>query len=324
MLNYLLRRLVMIAISLVVIMVMTFYMLHLAPGSFLDLAQIQAGQRVTGTTQLGQTRDETAAEWEERYGTDTAPWVQALIFLRHAVVLDLGTSFRFPTTTIESLIARSFLPTFVVVFASMALALLIGVPLGIVAALRQGSVVDRGAMFVSMIGEAIPSYVLAVVLILFLAVRWPIFPTAGYGRPEQLVLPAVALALGPIAGFARYMRSALIHSLQEDYVRTAHAKGLNLRRVVLRHAIPNSLIPLITVSGPQFAFLMVGSVWIEVMFNIPGLGRLFATAVPTRDYPLVAASTLFFALLIMIMNLLVDIAYGVLDPRIRAGFAARR
>ena len=120
------------------------------------------------------------------------------------------------------------------------------------------------------------------------------------------------------------MRNSLIGVLREDYVRTGYAKGGTTQRVVWRHALRNSLIPLITVAGPQFAFLMVGSVWIETMFNIPGLGKLFASAAPTRDYPLVIASTGFFALLIMTMNLLVDIGYAFLDPRIRAGYGARR
>jgi peptide/nickel transport system permease protein len=270
-----------------------------------------------------ETQHYTAAQWEERYGSTTPPWRLVLIFLRHAAVLDLGTSFRFPTTTVQSLILRSFPPTFLVVLLAIGVALLVGVPLGILAALKQGTWIDRLAMFVSMIGQTIPSYVLAVVFILFFSVRWHMLPTSGWGSAKQAVLPVMALALGPIAGFARYMRGALIDALREDYVRTAYAKGGNLRHVLFRHALRNSLIPLITISGPQFAFLMVGSVWIETMFNIPGLGRLFATALPTRDYPLVVSSVFFFAVLIMIVNLLVDIAYGVLDPRIRASYGAR-
>ena len=206
----------------------------------------------------------------------------------------------------------------------MALALLVGIPLGIVAALRRNSLIDRLMMFISMIGQAVPSYVLAVLFILLFSVQWRALPTSGWGTLEQAVMPVLALTLGPIAGFARYMRNSLISVLQEDYVRTAYAKGGTTRKVILRHALRNSLIPLITVAGPQFAFLMVGSVWIESMFNIPGMGKLFAQAAPTRDYPLVIASTGFFALLIMLMNLLVDIGYGFLDPRIRTGYSASR
>jgi peptide/nickel transport system permease protein len=149
-------------------------------------------------------------------------------------------------------------------------------------------------------------------------------PTSGWDDPRSLVLPVFSLALGPIAGFARYMRNSLIGVLREDYIRTGYAKGGSTWQVIFSHAFRNSLIPLITVAGPQFAFLMVGTVWIESMFNIPGLGSLFATAAPMRDYPLIIASSAFFALLIMVINLLVDVSYAYLDPRIRAGYAAHR
>jgi len=325
MLKFVLRRLLMIAVSFVGVTFITFYLLEAAPGNFIELSQLQA-QQVTGTRQgQGVTgEDPTVLMWEQRYGKYTPTWKKALIFIRHAVVLDLGPSFRYPATTIESMLVDTFPVTFLVVILGMGLALLIGIPLGILAALHRNSFIDRFVMFISMIGQAVPSYVLAVLFILLFSVQLRVLPTSGWGQPAQLVMPVLALGLGPIAGYARYMRNSLIGVLREDYVRTGYAKGGTTRRVIMRHALRNSMIPLITVAGPQFAFMMNGTVWIETMFNIPGLGKLFASAAPTRDYPLVIASTGFFAILIMIMNLLVDIGYAFLDPRIRAGYATGR
>lgn len=325
MLRFILRRLFMIAISFVAVVSITFYLLHAAPGNFVELSQLAAQQVYGPRTASGvQAEDPTVMMWEKRYGKNTPIWKQIIIFLRYAVTLDLGSSFRYPTDTIESLIAKTIPKTFLLVICSMALALAIGVPLGIVAALRRNTLVDRLMMLISMVGSAIPSYVLAVLFLLLFAVHWKVLPTSGWGQPKQMILPVLSLALGPIAGFARFMRSSLIGVLREDYIRTGYAKGGSTRQIILHHALRNSLIPLVTVAGPHFAFLMVGSVWIESMFNIPGLGSLFATAAPTRDYPLVIASSAFFALLIMVINLLVDLGYTLLDPRIRAGYVGRQ
>jgi peptide/nickel transport system permease protein len=268
--------------------------------------------------------DVITGDWERRYGLGMPPWRKALIFYQHLVKLDLGTSFRYPTIPIQDLIAESFPNTLVLVICTTVLSLLIGIPLGIVAGLREGSLIDRVAMFISMIGQTIPSYVIASLLILVFAVQFRWIPTSGWGKPVHLIMPVLSLALGPIAGYARYMRSALVAALKEDYVRTAYAKGGTHWRVLFGHAFRNSLIPLITVAGPTFAFLMSGAVWIEVLFNIPGLGRIFASAAPTRDFPLVLASTFFFGIFIMFVNLMVDIAYAILDPRIRVGYASGR
>jgi len=316
----------MIVVSFVAVTTIAFYLLELAPGNFIEISMLQQ-QQVYGGVREGQGvqgEDPRVLMWEQRYGVNTPVWRKVLIFLGHAVILDLGPSFRYPSNSIESMILRALPSTFVLVFCSMAVALLVGVPLGVVSALYRNSLLDRLMMFISMLGRAIPSYVLAVVFILVFAVKLGIVPTVGWGEPRHLVLPVLSLAIGPIAGFARYMRNSLIHVLTEDYVRTAYAKGGTARMVVLRHALRNSLIPLITVAGPQFAFLMVGSVWIETMCNIPGLAQLFSAAAPTRDYPLVIAATGFFAVLVMAMNLLVDIGYAFLDPRIKAGYAASR
>jgi len=326
MLVYVLRRLLMIAISFVAVVTITFYLLHAAPGNFLDISQLQTQQTYGNRSQQGGVFAEspTVKAWEERYGKNTPTWKQVLIFLRYAATMDLGPSFRFPTDTIQHMIAIAVPKTFILVLASMAVALLVGVPMGIIAALRRNSWIDRLTMLLSMVGSAIPSYVLAVLAILIFAVELHLLPTSGWGSPKTLVLPVLSLALGPISGFARYMRNSLIGVLREDYIRTGYAKGGSTWQVIFSHAFRNSLIPLVTVAGPQFAFLMVGTVWIESMFNIPGLGSLFGSAAQVRDYPLVIASSAFFALLIMVINLLVDISYMYLDPRIRAAYESHR
>jgi ABC-type dipeptide/oligopeptide/nickel transport system permease component len=196
-------------------------------------------------------------------------------------------------------------------------AVVIGLPLGILAAVKQNTIWDYLAMFLSMIGNSIPSYVLAVFLVLFFSLKLHLLPTAGWTEPKHVILPMLALGLGSVGGIARYMRTSLVESLRQDYIAAAWAKGGSFRRVVLGHALRNSLIPLITVLGPQLAHLMVGTVVIESYFRVPGLGSYFTLAANTRDFPLLMTSSIFFAFVIMAMNLIVDLTYGFLDPRIR-------
>lgn len=168
-----------------------------------------------------------------------------------------------------------------------------------------------------MIGSSIPNYIIAVFLMLIMGVYLHLLPTVGWGQPKNYVLPILALAVGPIGAITKYMRSSLIETLEKEYIKVAIAKGGGFKDVVLKHALRNSLIPLVTVVGPQLAYLIVGTVFIETLFVIPGIGSFFAGGATSRDYPMVMATTLLYAFLIMSMNLIVDLIYGVLDPRIR-------
>jgi ABC-type dipeptide/oligopeptide/nickel transport system permease component len=203
---------------------------------------------------------------------------------------------------------------------AMLFAIVGGVPLGILSALRANSAVDYGAMFLANVGFAVPSFLIATLLIYFFALEWGhIFglPTSGWESWKHKILPTIALGLAPLAYFARLVRGTMLETLQQDYVRTAKAKGLRWRRVVGVHVLRNSLIPAVTAAGPLLGFLITGSFIIEFIFAIPGIGRYYITAVEARDYSVVMGLTVLLSIIVILANLAVDILYGILDPRTR-------
>jgi ABC-type dipeptide/oligopeptide/nickel transport system permease component len=199
----------------------------------------------------------------------------------------------------------------------MLLAIVVGVPLGILAALRANKVTDYLLMLFANLGFAVPSFLVATLFIYFFAAKWGLFPTNGWTTWQSKVLPVVALSLGPLTYFARIVRGQMLETLQQDYVRTAKAKGLRWRRVVTVHVLRNSLIPAVTAAGPLLGFLVTGSFIIENIFAIPGIGRYYVTSVSGRDYSTVMGITVLLAILIIVANMVVDILYGYLDPRTR-------
>jgi peptide/nickel transport system permease protein len=228
-----------------------------------------------------------------------------------------GPSFGNPNVAIETLIASKFAITLQIVTIGLLLALLVGVPMGVIAALKKNTVADYSLMGLSLVGQVIPSFVIAVGLIVLFSVVWGVLPTSGWGMCKHLILPALAIGAAPIATVARFIRSSILETLEQDYIRTAYSKGLPEATVVITHALRNSLIPLVTVMGPQFSFMLLGSVLVEQVFRIPGLGSMFVSAAQMRDYPMLVTSTLIFAAAIMFINLGVDMLYAVLDPRIK-------
>lgn len=313
MLRFLAKRLGFMAIALLFVSILTFTLMHMAPGNFLDAKRISSGD-VSGDEQASV---DVIAEMEKRYGLDKPLPEQFLMYLKGMVTWDMGPSFQFPQLHIEEIIAAAFPVSLTLAILSVLLSVVLAIPLGILAAVKQNTVWDYTAMFFSMIGNSIPSYVLAVFLILLFSLKLHLLPTAGWTEPKHLILPVLALGLGGVGGIARYMRTSMVEALRQDYIAAAWAKGGSFRRVVLGHALRNSLIPLITVLGPQLARQMIGTVLIEEMFRVPGLGKFFTLAANTRDFPLLMTSSVFFAFVIMAMNLVVDLTYGFLDPRIR-------
>ena len=211
---------------------------------------------------------------------------------------------------------------------AISIAILIGIPLGIVSALKHNTAADYGSMFLAVLGVSVPTFVVGPILIYFLAVKAGLLPsgsapTSGVldllapSNWKYLVMPAITLSLAPLALIARYTRAAMLEVVRMDYIRTARAKGLVEQAVVLRHALKNALIPVVTVAGVLVAEVLVGSFYVEFVFNWPGIGRYFVTSVTNRDYPVLMGATLLFAFVVAIMNLLVDITYAYLDPRIR-------
>lgn len=312
MLKYIVKRVAFIIVALFFVSLITFILVKSAPGSYIETERLLS-QNITDIT----VPPEVKAAWEKAYQLDKPEWQQFLIFLSNAARFEFGPSFQYPSTTIEKIIMRTFPISFRLAVMAIGLALVIGIPLGIIAAFKRNTVIDRIATLVSMIGTSLPNYVIAVFLIYILALKLHLVPSIGWGEPKNYVLPVLSLAIAPIGSITRYMRASLIETLNKEYIRVAWAKGGGFRQVVLKHALRNSLIPLITVVGPQLAYLTVGTVFVENLFNIPGLGKFYASAAIYRDYPMVMGTTVFFATIVMFTNLMVDIIYGILDPRIR-------
>lgn len=251
-------------------------------------------------------------------GLDQPLHVQYALFLWHAVRGDLGRSFTYGDPAIDVLLRR--VPATVeLALASTALALLIGVPCGVVAAFRRNSIFDYLVMLGASLGQSIAGFWLGLVLVMVLSVQLGLLPASGRGSLAQLVLPAVTLSTWLTALLARLTRSSMLEVLRSDYITTAYAKGLATRAVVLRHALKNALIPIVTVLGVSLSYQMGGAVVVETVFNWPGLGTLTFDSVLRRDYPVVLVTVLFVGLVFVAVNLLIDVLYGLVDPRIRVG-----
>jgi len=318
---FLAKRLAMMAISLVVIIAISYTLLAKAPGNFMDTQRAMSTMSSMANTNSEAYRRQKAM-FEERYGLNKPLYAQIWIYTKNAVTFNFGPSFQNPTVLIEDMVRERLPRTLTIVLLGIGLALLIGIPLGVLAGFRRNTWIDYAVTSFSMVGQVVPVYVLAVLLVLIFAGRvWNILPGGGWStpvpKPSQLVLPVLTLALGPIAGIARFTRNQVAETLSQEFIRTARSKGVPESGVILRHALRNSLIPVVTTTAPQIAFALVGSVWIENIFRIPGIGQLFASALGSRDYPLMITSTVVLALGVMLASLLADIIYSILDPRIK-------
>ena len=256
------------------------------------------------------------ADFRHAMGFDRPWYVQYLDFLGKAVHGDFGVSLRQQQPTFQ-LIAERMPATLQLAGAAMAIALVVGLPLGVLAATRRGSIWDNALMLGGLLGQSMPVFWLGLLLIMVFAVGLGWFPVAGAGGLDHLVLPAVTLGLFSTAYIARMARSSMLEVLGKDYVRTARAKGLSQRGVVVRHGLRNALIPLVTVVGLQFGALLGGAVITETIFAWPGVGRLTIQAIQTKDLPLVEACVILLASIFVLVNLVVDLLYTYLDPRIR-------
>jgi ABC-type dipeptide/oligopeptide/nickel transport system permease component len=301
---YILRRLLQTLILLILISLLVFIMLRLIPG---DPAQVLLGNTAS-PEEIARTR----AQW----GLDQPLQVQYILFFRNALRGNLGDSIVWHVPAID--FVGSHLPaTFQLAAAAMVIAIVVALPLGMLSAARSHSWLDRSGTGLSIFLQSVPTFWVGLMLILVFAVGLGWLPAFGGGTWRHLVLPSLTLSILFIPLLTRLMRSALIEVLAQDYVRTAHAKGLRQRMVIWRHALPNALIPVITVIGLQFGALLGGAVITEAVFAWPGVGSLSVQALSNRDYPVVQVTVLFLAVAFALINLLVDISYGFLDPRIR-------
>jgi ABC-type dipeptide/oligopeptide/nickel transport system permease component len=256
------------------------------------------------------------AQFRAEWGFDDPLPVQYWRFLKRAVHGDFGISLRHGQSSLPLIAAR--LPaTLQLTLTAMVLAIVLALPLGVLAATHRGRPIDLLAMGVALFGQSVPNFWLAIMMILLFAVSWGLLPTSGRGGIAHVVMPAVAIAINLMALLTRLVRSTMIELLSEDYIRTARAKGLRELFVTTGHALPNALIPLVTVIGLQFGYILGGAVVIETVFTWPGVGLFTIQAILNRDYPVVQASVFILATAVVLINLIVDLLYVWLDPRIR-------
>ncbi len=255
---------------------------------------------------------------ERKFNLDEPWYVQYALYVKGVFTFDLGPSLVSRDRTVNDIIKEHFPKSVQLGVLAFVLALVFGIPMGVIAALRQNTKYDYGLMFLSNIGYAVPSFLVATLLIYYVSLKGGLLPTNGWeGSWKYKVLPAVALGLGPMAYIARLVRGSMLETLQQDYVRTAKAKGLRWPRVVVVHVLRNSMIPAVTAMAPLLGFIITGTFVIELIFSIPGIGRYFVTAISSRDYSVVMGITVLTSVVIVLANLVVDILYGVLDPRTR-------
>lgn len=305
MIAYIVRRLLWIIPVLFVVSIITFLLMHAVPGGPWDREK--------------RLNDAVVATLNARYGLDQPLPVQYLTWVADFIRGDFGPSFRYPGREVTTIVAQGLPATVHLGLMAFALVILIGIPLGIIAALAHNRAPDYLASGVSMIGIATPSFVLATLLVLIFAAWLKVLPAIGWRGPDTWILPTIALAGYPIAQVARYTRASMLEVTRRDYIRTAQSKGLRDRAVVSRHMIRNALIPVVTIVGPIFAFLVTGSFIIEYYFGVPGIGRNYVQSIGTRDYSMIMAMTVLYAFAVAFMNLVVDVLYAYIDPRIRYG-----
>jgi len=303
--NYLARRIFYAFVALLVVVTVTFLFMHIIPG---------------GPFQREKALPEAVkANIEARYNLDEPLYRQYLDYLGHLAKGDLGPSYKYRGRTVNDIIDERFPVSMQLGGVAIAIALLIGVPAGILAALKQNKIPDYSVMFFSTIGIAMPSFVIGTILMYFLAYRWGLLPAAMWGTPRQVIMPAIALAGAPTAFIARLTRSSMLDVLGQDYMKTAVAKGLPQTRVLWLHGVKNAIIPVVTYMGPLLAQILTGSFIVENIFAVPGLGKHFVTSIYNRDYTVILGVTVFYCVFLILANLLVDLAYPLLDPRIKLG-----
>ena len=299
--GYLLKRLGMAILTIFIVIALTFFIMHAIPASPFSSEKARSNA--------------TIAALEAKYGFDKPVIVQFYNYVVNLLQFDFGLSTAWVGKTVQELISDSFAYSAKIGFTAAVFALVLGVIFGALAALTRGKWPDKVIQVVTTALVSMPSFVVATLLLLIFALRLKMFPTMG-SQPGGLVLPIISLALYPMAYTTRLERSAMLDVLGQDYIRTARAKGLIRTKVIFKHALKNALGPVVTYAGPMMAYILTGSMVVENIFAVPGLGRLFVNAMLRTDYMMIMGVTIFLAVLIVTMNLLSDIAYKILDPRI--------
>lgn len=301
--RYILQRLGYMIITMFLIATFTFFLMKFLPGTPLSAAD--------------KLSEEQQAVVLEKYGLNDPVPVQYFNYMVNLTQGDLGISFQFDNREVTTIIMERIGPSMTLGVQAMIIGTIIGMLLGLVSAIYHNGILDYGSTFIAVVGKSIPSFVFAGILQYFIGVKLGWFPVALWGTWAHTVLPTVALAIFPIAIAARFMRTEMLEVMGSDYITTARAKGVNKFGVVFKHGLRNALIPLITVLGPLAIGLMTGTLVIENIFAVPGIGEQFVKAINTNDFPIIMGTTLLIAFLFIFIILVIDLMYGVIDPRIR-------
>ena len=311
MLGYAIKRVLWLIPTLLAVTLLTYFIMELTPGSPFDPG---AGNGVS---------PQTVARLEALYGLDK-PWYERyVIYVGNAIQGDFGESYAYQPQQVSDIIARTLPVSLHLGLMATAFAIILGMTLGILAAVNQNGLIDYITVTIAILFYSMPNFVMGFVLILLFAVWLPGYGIdlglrpSGWSGPKDWILPTIALGAAPLATIARYTRSSMIDVIRSDYVRTARAKGLAQRKVILKHVLKNALIPVVTLIGPIFAIVGTGSFFVEKIFNVPGMGKFYVESMQSSDQTMILAVVLIFGAFLAVMNLIVDLLYGLIDPRIR-------
>lgn len=307
-LKYIVKKFIYLLFSLFTVATLTFVLMKIIPGDPFQQEQAIPEEILKGL--------------HRHYGLDKPLHIQYIKYLKGLVTFDLGPSFKYEGRTVNDIIYDGFPVSFVLGMVALAISTIVGIGFGIIASIFHGKWQDRFSMLLAVIGMSVPSFIMATMLQYVFSMKLAIFPIARWGTVSHVILPAIALSALPTAFIARLTRMNMIETLKQEYIITARAKGLSIGRIIYKHVLKNSLLPVVTYIGPLAANILTGSFIVEKIFGIPGLGGWFVTSISNRDYTVIMGVTMFFSAILMISIFVVDVLYFFLDPRIRKSYAS--
>lgn len=297
-------------VTLWIIVTLTFSLMHMIPGD-------------PFASESDQLPEQILLNLRAKYHLDEPLPMQYLSYLKSLAMLDLGPSIKSETRGVNDMIKDGFGASALIGMQAIVIALFFGLIFGIIAALNRNTWIDYAAMVMAVLGIAVPSFIMAPLLINYLAIKWPLFPVATLASWKHSVLPSLALAFGPLAIITRYMRTSMIEVMNQNYIRTAEAKGIPTFLIVVRHGIRNAILPVVTFLGPLVAGLLTGTFVVEKIFAVPGIGKYFVDGIFNRDYPVILGTTVFYSAILVLIIFLIDLAYMFIDPRIKLSSRGR-
>jgi peptide/nickel transport system permease protein len=304
--RFILKRLLTMIVTLWIIITLTFVIMHLIPGD-------------PFASDAKSLPEEIVQNMRAKYNLDKSLPVQYILYLKNLSHFDLGPSIQSKSRDVNALIADGFGPSALLGIQSLIIAIVVGIALGIISALNHNRILDYLSMFIAILGISVPSFILAPLLIKYFSVKWGLLPVASWGTWKHSILPTIALCLSPIAIITRFVRTSMLEILNQNYIKTAEAKGLSTVEVVVKHGIRNALIPVISFIGPLFASVITGTFVVEKIFAIPGLGKYFVDSIFNRDYPVILGTTIFYSFILILTLFMIDLSYRLIDPRIKLG-----